>query len=239
MKKPRIKAKIPKKNYFTADTELAIVEFNSTKDEEIRSKIFQEKIYFALDKLTENLIHTYNFYNYETTYEDLKLDTISYLHEKLEKFTAGRGKAFSFCTKVAWHFLLSSNIKVYEKNKRMAPMEVVDESRNLVNEVLREDITDNLNIFMDLWSQWNIQNLDNIYKSNKERKIANAILEIFITRKSLESFSKKYLYILIREQTDFNTNDITPVINKMKKQFYEMFREFNNGTLVFPIFAKK
>ena len=239
LKKPRAKAKIPKKNYFTAETEQSILDFNSEKDEEIRSKIFRDKIYFALDKLVENLIHTYKFYNYDTTYEDLKLDTVSFLLEKLEKFTSGRGKAFSFCTKVAWHFLLASNTRVYEKNKKLAPLEIVDDSRNLVNEVLREEITDNLNIFIELWSEWCIQNLDEIYKTEKEKKIANAILEIFKTRNSLESFSKKYLYILIREQTDYSTNDITPIINKMKKQFYSMYKEFNSGKLTFPTFNKR
>lgn len=235
----KTKTKIPKKLYFTTETEQAIIDYNSTSDIEIKSQIFRDHIYFALDKLVENLIHTYKFYYYDTTYEDLKLETISFLHEKLEKFAKSKGKAFSFCTKVAWHFLLASNNRVYEKTKKMTSLDVVDESRNVVNEVIREDSIDNLNIFIELWTEWSIKNLNHLYKNGKEKKIADAILEIFKTRKSLESFSKKYIYILIREQTDFNTNNITPVINKMKKQFYQMFMEFNNETLVFPTFNKK
>lgn len=238
-KKTRVKAKIPKKLYFTSDTEDAIIEYNKTKCAIEKSKIFNEKIYTPLDKLTENLIHTYKFYYYETTYEDLKLDTIAFLHEKLEKFTMGRGKAFSFFTKVAWHYLLASNTRVYEQSKKMTDLDAVDSSRNVVNEVHRDDMTENLNVFMELWTEWNIANLSNIYRSGKERTIAAALLEIFRTRKSLDSFSKKYLYILIREQTDFNTSNITPVVNKMKTQFYSMYMEFLSGEFNFPAFGKK
>lgn len=231
--------KIPKKLYFTADTEDAIIRYNLCKDENEKSKIFTEHIYMALDKLVENLIHTYKFYHYESTYEDLKLDTISFLHEKLEKFTNSKGKAFSFFTKVAWHFLLASNTRIYEQNKKMTDLELVDPSRNIVNEVKREEMSDNLSSFMDLWTEWNITNLSNVYRTPKEKAIASAILEIFKTRQSIDSFSKKYLYILIREQTDFNTSNITPVVNKMKTQFYRMYGEFINGQVTFPTFAKK
>ena len=46
------------------DTEHAIIEYNTCEDELVREKIFKDNIYKPLDKLAENIIHTYKFYLY-------------------------------------------------------------------------------------------------------------------------------------------------------------------------------
>ena len=50
------------KNYFTQETEDAIVLYNTTEDIMARNKIYNQKIKYAFFKLTENIIHTYKFY---------------------------------------------------------------------------------------------------------------------------------------------------------------------------------
>ena len=45
------------KNYFTKDTEQAIVRYNNEPDPEIRSQIYRDEIHYAFFKLTENIIH--------------------------------------------------------------------------------------------------------------------------------------------------------------------------------------
>ena len=44
------------KNYFTQDTEDAIVLYNNTEDSKIRSKIYEREIHYAFFKLTENML---------------------------------------------------------------------------------------------------------------------------------------------------------------------------------------
>ena len=53
-----------KKNiqYFTQETEDFIVLYNNTDDYVLKSKIYYNKIHYAFFKLTENIIHTFNFY---------------------------------------------------------------------------------------------------------------------------------------------------------------------------------
>ena len=50
------------KNYFTQDTEAAIVRYNNEEDYEVRSQIYEHEIHYAFFKLTENIIHTFKFY---------------------------------------------------------------------------------------------------------------------------------------------------------------------------------
>ena len=50
------------KNYFTQDTEDAIVAYNLCTDPEERSRIYNDRIHYAFFKLTQNIIHTFKFY---------------------------------------------------------------------------------------------------------------------------------------------------------------------------------
>ena len=53
------KRKKKSKNYFTQDTENAIVRYNGLdpiEDEELRSKIYEREIHYAFFKLTQNII---------------------------------------------------------------------------------------------------------------------------------------------------------------------------------------
>jgi len=60
------------KNYFTQDTEDAIVAYNLSLDFVERSRIYDTKIHYAFFKLTQNIIHTFKFYYTEVeNIEDL------------------------------------------------------------------------------------------------------------------------------------------------------------------------
>ena len=49
------KRKKKSKNYFTQDTEDAIVRYNNESDPEIRSKIYESEIHYAFFTLTQNI----------------------------------------------------------------------------------------------------------------------------------------------------------------------------------------
>ena len=46
-------------------------------------------------------------------------------------------------------------------------------------------------------------------------------------RENIENFNKKALYILIRERTGLKTQNITKVVNIMKRDFAKMYSVFN------------
>ena len=74
------KTRNPKsKNYFTHDTELAIVRYNNEKCSVKRSKIYEEEIHYPFFKLTQNIIHTFKFYHTEVeNLEHLQHEIILY-----------------------------------------------------------------------------------------------------------------------------------------------------------------
>ena len=75
------------KNYFTIDTENAILEYNSEQDPSIRSRIYEKNIHYPFFKLTQNIIHTFKFYNTEVVdLEHLQHEIIVFLLGKMHLY---------------------------------------------------------------------------------------------------------------------------------------------------------
>lgn len=214
------------RNYFRRDTEIAIIRYNESEQRTQRSKIYEEEIYPALDKLVENVIHKYKFYHYDTTYGDLKHETVVYLTERLDRFTEDKGKAFSYFTVVARNYLIVRTNEIYESVKNKEELLVIDENRDLNNEVHTEEKQSLLAEFVSLWADWGIDNVELLFERERDQQIAEAIFNIFRNTNDIENFNKKALYILIREQAKVKTQYITKVVNKIKPIFYEMCEEF-------------
>lgn len=76
-----------KNNYFTEETEDAIIEYNNTSDFSIKSKIYEEKINYPFFKLTQNIIHTFKFYYTEVeNIEDLQHEIMIFLLSKIHLY---------------------------------------------------------------------------------------------------------------------------------------------------------
>lgn len=76
-----------KKRYFTQETEDAIIEYNKTLDSIKRSQIYSDEIHYPFFKLTQNIIHTFKFYNTEVeNIEDLQHELIIFLLSKIHLF---------------------------------------------------------------------------------------------------------------------------------------------------------
>ena len=71
------------KNYFTQETEDAIILYNKTSDYTVRDKIYQKFIHYPFFKLTQNIIHTFKFYNTE-------VDNLEHLQHEIEVFLLGK-----------------------------------------------------------------------------------------------------------------------------------------------------
>ena len=98
----------PRKNkqYFTQDTENAIIAYNTEPDSELRNRVYNDYIHKPLFKMTENLIHRYKFYHFDAHTKDVQHEVIAFLLEKLSKYTQEKGKAFSYFSIVAKNYLI-------------------------------------------------------------------------------------------------------------------------------------
>ena len=110
--------KAKNKNYFTQETEDAIVLYNNTENPALKSKIYEEKIHYAFFKLTQNIIHTFKFYHTEVEdLEHLQHEIIVFLLSKIHLFNPNNGaKAYSYFGTIVKRWCILYNDKNY-KNK--------------------------------------------------------------------------------------------------------------------------
>lgn len=207
--------------YFTQGTEDAIVLYNASSDPVFRDQIFKKDIYHPLYKLAENIIHTFKFYYLDVdSIEDLKLDVVSMLvEEKLHRFDATNGaKAFSYFQTIVKRWLINYNNKNYKKLKQVGTFEEIEESFE-VEGILDDRRQVKLSVVVDRFVDDCYNNIDELFPKPQEQKVVDAVLTLFKTRRDIEIFRKKALYIYIREMTDCETPTLTKVVSRLKQLF--------------------
>ena len=219
------------KNYFTQETEDAIVAYNTSTDFEEKSKIYETKIHYAFFKLTQNIIHTFKFYYTEVdNIEDLQHEVITFLLSKIHKFDPSRGaKAYSYFGTIVKRWLILYNETNYKKRVKSTPIATIEEDGNhsyVIEENTNMSVNklsqnDRLSLFIDLYVEYCTANIYNLFPKQIDARIADAILELFRKRENLDVFNKKALYIYIREMIDVKT----PKITKIADRLYDTYKK--------------
>ena len=227
----KVRKRRPKKSidYFTLDTQQAILDYRLETSTAIRNKIFNEKIYYAFYKLAENIIHTFKFYYTEVdNINELKHEVIAFLLEKLHLYNQDKGKAYSYFGTIAKRYLIVYNNNNYKRLKGKANVEEVDTDKTITNELLltQPDLFEEVS-FINLFIKEIDDNLLDLFPKPQEARVGDAILELFKRRENIDIFNKKALFIYIKEITDAPT----PVITKVIKVLKEIYREMHNQYL--------
>lgn len=226
---PRKRKPKTKNNYFTEETEEAILEYRVSTDQAERNRIYNQRIHFGFYKLAENIIHTFKFYYTEVDkIEDLKYEVVSFLLQKLDLYNQSKGKAYSYFGTIAKRYLIIYNQKNYKKlvNKIEIPnSEDDDDNFRQAVTIKDEKDPDRVKIMEILVSELDAKLL-NIFEKPDEIKVAYAILEIFRKRENIEIFNKKALFIYIKEMTDAQSNTITKVIKRIKILYISILNKY-------------
>jgi hypothetical protein len=212
------------KNYFTQDTEDAIVLYNTSGDDSFRNKIYNDRIKYPFFKLTENIIHTYKFYyTEEESIEDLQHEVTTFLLSKLHLFNPAKGaKAYSYFGTIAKRYLIMTNTKNYKRRIDKTGVSEIEDNVDFSYDIVdQHEEPNNLSDFIDAFVDYATDNIFELFPRDEDAQIADAILELFRKRMSLDILNKKALYIYIREQIDVKTPKITKVANDL----YGIFKE--------------
>jgi hypothetical protein len=108
--------KNPNNNYFNSDVEEAIHAFNICDDERERNKLFKI-IYPALAKVAQVWRNKIKPTYVEIPDDELEMDCVTYMLERLHMVKRGKGKAFSYLTVTARNYYIKENMKWYAKHK--------------------------------------------------------------------------------------------------------------------------
>jgi len=140
-------------------------------------------------------------------------------------FDPSRGaKAYSYFGTIVKRWLILYNTKNYKKKIKKVPIDVLtsDNSTHTYkpgDESVKSDLDKYVDIFVDHVSE----NIFELFPKKNDAQIADAILELFRKRETLEVFNKKALYIYIREIVDVKTPKITKIADKLHDIFKQQY----------------
>lgn len=230
-KKGTVRKRKPKKSndYFTEDTQKAILEYRLSDNDLKRNRIYNERIHYAFYKLVENIIHSFKFYHLDTnSIEDLKYEVISFLLQKLHLYKEENGKAYSYFGTAVKRYLINYNKNNYKSKVAKAEIQEIDNDDKTIDALIYTEHVGQVEIdkLFNKYVETLKRDLFEIFQSPSELKTAAAIIQVFERRKNVDISNKKLMYIYVKEMVDVQTNTITKVIKKMKVVYKSVLNEY-------------
>jgi len=226
IRRRRRKGKSPRKLYFHAGTQAAIVAYQRTDDLKIREEFYVKEIMPAFQKLAENLINIHKFTSLHDSYDDLKNDCSNFLFETICKFDPERGSnAFSYFNVVAKNWLI---IRTKQKSQRIKRYTSLDDPLSLSaseNRILEER---NLQPSPEQQLENQIQAtavIELLYeirtkaKSANELACINSIITIFENIDELDLLNKSAVLLYMRELSGLSPKQLTTTMQSVKKHW--------------------
>jgi hypothetical protein len=167
-----------KNNYFTEETDKAVIAYQNTEDERERNRIFNKHLYIPLKKICEVYANSIDHAYVEEDLEDRINDCLAHLvTSAIHKFNPLSGKAYSYFSVSAKFFFMQLNMKGYAKAKSTRKYEPLD-GVDGVDETIEADAYSHMFIqryyaFID----WFTMHLPNIYYSKKIKEHMFMVLE--------------------------------------------------------------
>jgi hypothetical protein len=215
--------------YFNADTQTAIVNFQSEGDKKKRDVLYVTEIMPAFEKLVENLINIHKFTSMHDSYDDLKNDCMNFLFETIHKFDAGRGtNAFSYFNVVAKNWLI---IKTMQKSRKIKRVVSLDDPVGLTayeTLLIEQHSTIPSQDEMLDESKMSEMTLDMLYeirtKVKKENELIciNSIITIFENIDDLDLLNKGAILLYMRELSGLTPKQLTTTMQSIKKHYKKM-----------------
>lgn len=209
-------------NYFTKDTDDNIRIFIESPDIVEKHFVFDTMIRPAFEKLIENLIYVYGFYTLDDV-ETLKRDCLTNLYEMLPKFDCDKGtKGFSYFNVVAKNWFIQ---KTRERNKRVRLES--DLHCNIDTTIAKSDPNLILSSFehnieqKEFWIAFyrEIESWRKKFSKKTELQVLEAVIFLMKNSDRVSIYSKKAVYLYIREMTGLNTKQVIINLKKMKELF--------------------
>jgi len=221
-------------NYFDEREETAVRMFLIAETYEEKNKIYNEFLREPLDKMISSIIRRYKLYRRDMNYEEIHVDTHSFLMTKIDKFKPSKEKkAYSYFGTICKNYLMGQIMKDQKEMNRKISYE--DISSDLSNRAEMSYLIDN----DDLSSEFVIkkfleklrENLDDKNCNEQEHKLGSAIYDLFENYGTIfpdtnnNKFNKNIILFELREMTNLSTKEIRNLIKKYKKLYFDLVQE--------------
>ena len=218
-------------NYFDVREELAVVRFLQTECHHERNKIYNEFLRKPLDKMISSIIRRYKLYRKDMDFEEIHIDTHSFLITKIDKFKPSKEKkAYSYFGTICKNYLMGQIIKDQKEMNRKISYE--DISTSLENDEGFAYYIENDNLESEKIIHYFLIKLELFIKnenlSENEVKLGQALYDLFDNYENIfvgndnNKFNKNIILLSLREMTNLSTKEIRGSMKKYKNMYFEL-----------------
>ena len=229
------KGRKPKQvNYFDVAEEQAVIRFLEATSYEERNKIYNEFLRKPLDKMISSIIRRYKLYRKDMDFEEIHVDTHSFLMTKIEKFKPSKEKkAYSYFGTICKNYLMGQIIKDQKDINRKISYE--DISSNLENNEDYAYHIDNDNLDSEKVIKRFLEELNTFLETESlnenEIKLGHALYDIFNDYEQIfigndnNKFNKNIILLTLREMTNLTTKEIRSSMKRYKVMYVGLIQK--------------
>jgi len=221
-------------NYFDVREELAVVRFLQTECHHERNKIYNEFLRKPLDKMISSIIRRYKLYRKDMDFEEIHIDTHSFLITKIDKFRPSKEKkAYSYFGTICKNYLMGQIIKDQKEMNRKISYE--DISTSLENDEGFAYYIENDGLDREKVIHYFLIKLEYFIKNENlnenEIKLGQALYDLFDNYENIfvgndnNKFNKNIILLSLREMTNLSTKEIRGSIKKYKTIYFELVQK--------------
>lgn len=221
-----------KKVYFGEEEEQAFLEYVNSTDQNLRNKIFSQKLYHPFTKMIESIIRRYNLFTPDETFEDTFYDTMSFLITKINNFDASKKKkVYSYCGTICKNYLILKRTNYAKKLKKQISYELMFPNTESDKRIDANAEQTTMEFNTDLINKTISQLQEMLLPENHEKqtpnenKIGYALLEMLLNWEEIfkymgsQKFNKSCVLQFIKDYTNLTTKEIREAMKKYKKLY--------------------
>jgi hypothetical protein len=220
--------KAVKENYFDVREETAVRNFLIAETSEEKNKIYNEFLRAPLDKMISSIIRRYKLYRKDMEFNEIHVDTHSFLMTKVDKFKPSKEKkAYSYFGTICKNYLMGQIIKDQKETNRKVSYEdmsaSIEERPDMIYRI-DDDIVDTGLIITEYLKELK-EFIDTESLNDNERKLGYALIDLFDNYESIFSgadnnkFNKNVILLSLREMTNLSTKEIRSSMKRFKKLY--------------------
>jgi hypothetical protein len=229
--------KAVKENYFDVREEEAVRKFLIAETSYEKNKIYNQFLRLPLDKMISSIIRRYKLYRKDMDFEEIHIDTHSFLMTKVDKFKPDKNKkAYSYFGTICKNYLMGQIIKDQKETNRKISYEDISsslEEREDMSYTIDDDVIETDYVINEYLTELKIY-IESEQLNDNEKKLGYALIDLFDNYESIFSgadnnkFNKNVILLSLREMTNLSTKEIRSSIKRFKKLYVVIQSKIKN-----------
>lgn len=220
-------------NYFDEVEENAVREYLTAATMDEKNRIYNDFLKNPLDKMISSIIRRYKLYRKDMDFNEVHIDTHSFLMTKIDKFKPSKEKkAYSYFGTICKNYLMGQIIKDQKEINRKISYE--DISSDLENDPEFSYRIDKENIESEQIINKFLEELNQFIKkpelNENEVKLGHALYVIFENYDQIfigsdnNKFNKNIILLTLRDMTNLSTKEIRGSMKKYKVMYAKLIQ---------------